>query len=92
MRALALAVLPLAFLGACQPGVAPLTDEEIGALNELRAAYVEGVLANDCGAITAAFAQDAVSMPPNEPTIEGRAAYRDWCEVRATEAPRDWGL
>ncbi|KPJ88354.1 MAG: hypothetical protein AMS18_13425 [Gemmatimonas sp. SG8_17] len=88
MRRLVLSVLSLAFLAACQSGVAPLTDEDIAALNDVRTAYVEGVLANDCEAIAATGTQSMVSMPPNQPMIEGRAAYMDWCEARTSATPQ----
>jgi ketosteroid isomerase-like protein len=85
MRRLTLAVLSLVFLAACQPTIAPLSDEDITALNDVRAAFVEGVLANDCGATTAVFAQNVVWMPANEPIVEGRAAYRAACEAEESE-------
>jgi ketosteroid isomerase-like protein len=87
MRRLVLAVPSLAFLTACLPAVASLSEEDIAALNDLRAAYVEAVLANDCGAMTAVFAQNVVSLPPNVPMVEGRAAYRAACEAEESEAP-----
>ncbi len=84
---LALVLVVSVRTSAQEPGVAPLSDEDIAALNELRATYAEAVLANDCEAITAVSAQDVVLMPPNEPMVEGGAAYRDWCEAAASEPP-----
>jgi ketosteroid isomerase-like protein len=93
MRRPALTILSLVFLAACQPAIAPLSDEDMTALNDVRAAFVEGVLANDCGATTAVFAQNVDWMPANEPLVEGRAAYRDACEAEASQpAPQDFTI
>ncbi len=81
MRRLVFAVLSLAFLAACQPGVAPLTDEDITALNNLTAAYIQATLAGDCDASHAMLAEDAVLLPQDEPMIEGRAAMIAACEA-----------
>jgi len=89
MRRLALAVLALAFLAACKPGVAPLTDEDIAALDALRAAAVEATLAGDCAAQVAMYAEDAVMLPQDEPMIEGRAAIRATCEADDEAPPQD---
>jgi len=50
MRRLTLSVLSVAVLAACQPGVAPLTDEDIEVLNDMRTAHVQATLAGDCDA------------------------------------------
>jgi len=76
MRRLALSVLPLAFLAACQPGVAPLTDEDIATLNALREARGEALVAGDVDAAVAVFTEDALAWRPDAPAIEGRAAIR----------------
>jgi uncharacterized protein (TIGR02246 family) len=81
MRHLALAVLSLAFLAACQAGVAPLTEEDIAALNALRTTYAEAVLAGDCDADNALFAENGVRLPQDQPTLEGRAAIKAACEA-----------
>jgi ketosteroid isomerase-like protein len=89
----ALAVLSLVFLAACTPAIVPLTDEDVTALNGVNAAFVEGVLANDCGATTALLAQNVVWMPANETIVEGRAAYRAMCEAGDSEqVPQDFTL
>lgn len=86
MRRLTLPALSLILLAACQSGVAPLTDEDITALNELRAAYAAGVLANDCQATAAVMAEDAVALAPDTPMVEGRATIRAACEAEEPEA------
>jgi ketosteroid isomerase-like protein len=87
MRRLALVIPSLALLAGCQPGAAPLSDEDIGSLAGLRAAYIEAVLANDCEAETATTAEDIVFMPANEPMVEGRAAFTDLCETGVSQGP-----
>jgi ketosteroid isomerase-like protein len=81
MRRLTLSVLSLAFLAACQPGVAPLTDEDATALENGRAAYIQATLAGDCDAQNATFAENAVVLPQDQPTVEGRAAIKAACEA-----------
>jgi ketosteroid isomerase-like protein len=80
MRRLTLAVLSLVLLAACQPGVAPLTDEDLAALEDLRAANIQATLAGDCDALNAMFAEDAVLLPQDEPMIEGAEAIRATCD------------
>ena len=80
MRRLTLSVLSVAVLAACQPGVAPLTDEDIEVLNDMRTAHVQATLAGDCDASYAMFAEDVVYLVPNDATVEGRAAMRALCE------------
>jgi len=84
MRRLILPVM-LIVVAACQePGVAPLTDEDIAALGALRAAYVQGALSGDADAQAAQFAEDAIYYPPDTPALQGRAAIR---AAAAAEAP-----
>jgi ketosteroid isomerase-like protein len=81
MRRLVLSVLSLAFLAACQPGVAPLTDEDVAAFGNLRTALVQATLAGDCDAVAAIYAESAVSLPQDAPIVEGRTAIRAACEA-----------
>ena len=76
MRRLALAGVSLVILTACGPGVAPLTDEDIAALDALRSAYTEAVLAGDADAQAAQFTEDALWLGADAPAIQGRAAIR----------------
>jgi ketosteroid isomerase-like protein len=72
---------------ACQPGVGPLTDEDVAALRDLGQSYVRGFSANDAGAVAAVYAEGAVEMPPNIPARDGvdaiRAAYASYFEAGA---------
>jgi uncharacterized protein (TIGR02246 family) len=76
-------LLPVAIvLSSCQPGVAPLPDEDITAIRELgEREIVEALLAEDWDRFAATFTEDAVRMPPNEPLHQGREAIREWAEV-----------
>jgi ketosteroid isomerase-like protein len=76
MHRLTLPVLSLALLAGCQTGVAPLTDEDIAALNALRDTRVEALIAGDMDAAVAVFTEDALAWRPDAPAIEGRAAIR----------------
>ena len=77
MRRIAFGALSLAWLVACQPAAAPLSDVDIAAIRDLGTAYAEANLAKDADAVAALYAEDAIEMPPNEPATVGRAAIRD---------------
>ncbi len=67
---------------ACQPGDAPLTDQDIAAIRSAaEQEVVEATLAGDWGRFAAGFTEDAVRMPPNEPLHQGRDAIRQWAEA-----------
>ena len=80
MRRLTLAVLSLAFLAACQPGVAPLSDEDVAQIESLASTISQAAVAGDWDALFELFAEDAVLMPPNNPVIRGRTAFRAMIE------------
>lgn len=77
MCRLAAATLSLALLVACQPGPAPLSNEDVAAIKSLGTSYAEANLAKDADAVAAVYSDDAVEMPPNEPVTQGRAAIRE---------------
>jgi uncharacterized protein (TIGR02246 family) len=72
-------IVPLMLFAAaaCQPGAAPLTDEDVAAIRSLTDSYVQASLAKDADAIAAFYADDAILMPPNEPATVGKDAIRD---------------
>ncbi len=45
-------------------------------------AYVKASLAGDAKAIAALYTEDAVEMPPNQPSIKGRAAIQKYYEAQ----------
>lgn len=63
---------------ACQPGVGPLSEEDVANIRSAHAAYQEVALAKDWSAVVQYYTTDAVIMPPNQPAVHGRDAIRDW--------------
>lgn len=76
MRRFAVGVIAVAFLVACQPAAAPLSDEDVATLRDLGTAYTEAVLAGDADAVAELYTENAIEMPPDMPSREGRAAIR----------------
>ncbi len=77
-----LSALAFAIAGtACQPSAplaSGLSDEDVASIRSAMQAHVELVLAGDPATIAATYTEDAVQMPPNAPTVEGRAAIQGW--------------
>ncbi len=63
---------------ACQPGVGPLSEEDVATIRSTHAAYHEVALAKDWDAVVTYYTTDAVIMPPNQLAVHGRDAIRDW--------------
>ncbi len=80
MRRLVFAVLSLAFLHACQPGVSQLSDEDVAQIESVVSSISEAALAGDWDGLVELFAEDAVLMPPNSPVIRGRGAFKSMIE------------
>ena len=74
----------MASLTACQapaPAAGPLSEEDVAAIRDLNEReVVEALLAEDWDSFAAAFTEDAVRMPPNEPMQRGREVIRRWAE------------
>ena len=51
---------------------------ETAALRAAAQAYDDALKALDADAISAFYMDDAVAYPPNEPTVEGRAAFQEF--------------
>jgi len=77
---------------ACQPGVAPLTDEDIAALNAMRTAHVEAVLARDVDAAVDVYAEDALWWGADAPAVEGRAAIQAAIEPQPGMTVQDFDI
>jgi uncharacterized protein (TIGR02246 family) len=90
MSRLAIAVLSLAFLAACQPAVAPLSDEDVASIRSLAAAYATAYMAKDVDGVAATFSDDATEMPPDVPSHTGMDAIREYYE-QAFGASADMG-
>jgi hypothetical protein len=50
------------------------TSSGEAAIKQVADAYVKATLAGDAKAIAALYTEDAVEMPPNVPSVKGRAA------------------
>lgn len=48
------------------------------AIKQVADDYVKATLASDAKAIAALYTEDAVEMPPNEPSVKGRAAIEQY--------------
>ena len=76
--ALALVVL---VCGCAGPGSdsGALSEDDVAAITQMaEREVVDLLLAKDWEAFAAAFTEDAVRMPPNEPVQLGRAAIEEW--------------
>ncbi len=77
----------------CQPPVqeaGPLSENDIGAIENIIQQYVQAFLAKDLNAYTGLWTEDAVMMPPNSPALEGREAIIQ--DLMAGPAPTEFIL
>jgi len=58
--------------------IAPLSTDEIAAIEDVQQRFVAGLLARDFDALVGLYTEDAVFMPPNQPAVRGRAALKTW--------------
>jgi uncharacterized protein (TIGR02246 family) len=54
------------------------TSSTEAAIKQVADAYVKAVLAGDAKTVAALYTDDAVEMPPNEPSLKGRAAIEQY--------------
>jgi len=67
---------------ACQPTEpAALSEADRAAIEATSKAFVEGVNAKDWAAVAATYTEDAALMPPNAPSVEGRADIQAFFEA-----------
>jgi uncharacterized protein (TIGR02246 family) len=59
-------------------GMATAVQDDLRAIDEVRARELAALLGGDADGMVAVFTDDCVVMPPNEPAIEGHAALRKW--------------
>ncbi len=57
-----------------------LSQEDVTKINELSEILVKAALAKDSATHADQYTDDAVVIPPNEPSVKGRAAIRAWLE------------
>ncbi len=67
-------------VGACAGPQEATVDlqAETAALRAVTQAYDDAIRALDADALSAFYMEDAVAYPPNEPTVEGRAAFQEY--------------
>lgn len=79
-RSMLLAVTALAVtIAGCRyqaPEAAPVSDEDVAAIGQIRSAYVEATLRGDWAGVAALYEEEGVRMPPNQPIDQGRAAVQ----------------
>ncbi|MCH7567303.1 MAG: SgcJ/EcaC family oxidoreductase [Nitrospirae bacterium] len=69
-------------LTACRTsGPAGLSEADRAAIEATSKAFVEGVNAKDWAAVAATYTEDAALMPPNGPSVEGRANIQAFVEA-----------
>lgn len=78
-------VLTVAVLAlGCQPAVAPDPDSTdpatVAAVRLVGEAYLAGIRTGDINAALAQWADSIMVLPPNEPALQGHAAFRAWLE------------
>jgi uncharacterized protein (TIGR02246 family) len=57
-----------------------LSPADVNKINDVTQRLVNAALAKDWATFAAVFVEDAISNPPNEPAVKGRAAIRSWAE------------
>ena len=72
------AVMLLATVACAQPKPGGLTTADSTALRALDSSFVSAILGSDWSALTTYYTQDAVLMPPNEPSVLGPTAISQW--------------
>jgi uncharacterized protein (TIGR02246 family) len=77
-RTLGVVALSGLALSACQRGPAPLTDVDRNAIRAVVANFDKAVLAGDWPAVVSVYAEDGMLLPPNGPTVQGRAAIQNF--------------
>jgi uncharacterized protein (TIGR02246 family) len=81
--ALSLCSVPLL---ALQTGSQPARGANDPAIVAVADQYIKATMAGDAKAIAALYTDDAVEMPPNEPSVKGRAAIQQMYEKNFKEA------
>ncbi len=64
---------------SCQPAApeaGPLSDADVAAIRGVLDSLVEAEVAGDWDAVATSFAEDAVFMFPDQPAVQGLAAWR----------------
>lgn len=65
------------FASACAPPPAALSEADLAAIRAAADEFEEAGANNDWAAVAALYTEDAVLMPPNAPSVTGRAAVQE---------------
>jgi uncharacterized protein (TIGR02246 family) len=77
-RASSAVVLVGIFAACAAPAPAGLTDADRAAIQEVTDAFTEAFLAGDFATVASLYTEDAVLLPPNAPSVSGRAAIQEF--------------
>lgn len=83
-RFVLLAALALALASTACQQAAPLSEEDLAAIDQASESYKQAVLAGDWEVWAAFYTEDAVIMPTGQPAVRGRDAIRAWGEAFPT--------
>lgn len=76
VRSAGLVLIGLVTLGGCQSGPGPLTDADRATARRMDSTFAAAVGASDVEGMTAAYAPNAIVMPPDMPLAHGREQIR----------------
>ena len=79
-------LLTIAFTAqACKPGSAPdpgsTEQATVAAVRQVSEAYLAAIRGGDINGALTQWADSMTVLPPNEPALRGREAFRTWLEV-----------
>lgn len=58
-----------------------LSDDQVMQVRTATDAFAQAIASNDWSTYGSFFTEDAVVMPPHEPSIEGRTAIQEWASA-----------
>jgi uncharacterized protein (TIGR02246 family) len=74
-------VILMSLIG-CQPsGPAAISEDDIAAIEASSEEWLEAARAGDWEGLVAKYSEDAVFMPPHQPSVEGRDNIQAWFET-----------
>jgi uncharacterized protein (TIGR02246 family) len=77
-RASSVVAIVSIFAACAAPAPAGLTDADRAAIQEVTDEFVEAFLAGDFAGVASFYTEDAVLLPPNAPSVSGRAAIQEF--------------
>jgi uncharacterized protein (TIGR02246 family) len=78
-------MIAFAALAGCKPAPAPLTAADRAAAQTMDSAFAMAFAAGDVAGMTAAYAPDAMLLPPNMPMAKGKDQIRTWMQGMASQ-------